>query len=160
MVVKRSKKSCGKGWKIGESSGKRVSRQFFSVVSRETKNPRFFGGLKGWWWGMDSNHRTHRGQIYSLMRLATSLPHHRVSSRIATGGAKGIRTLDPYVANVMLYQLSYRPNCNRFSNVCVTITPLQASCNSFSRICWRARKSGILGRAKVEWGRRGGKRDF
>ena len=30
---------------------------------------------KGWWWGMDSNHRTHRGQIYSLMRLATSLPH-------------------------------------------------------------------------------------
>ena len=27
---------------------------------------------------MDSNHRTHRGQIYSLMRLATSLPHHGV----------------------------------------------------------------------------------
>ena len=25
------------------------------------------------------------------------------------GGAKGIRTPDPYVANVMLYQLSYRP---------------------------------------------------
>ena len=31
-----------------------------------------------WWWGMDSNHRTHRGQIYSLMRLATSLPHLEV----------------------------------------------------------------------------------
>ena len=29
-----------------------------------------------WWWGMDSNHRTRRGQIYSLLRLATSLPHH------------------------------------------------------------------------------------
>ena len=30
------------------------------------------------------------------------------------GGAKGIRTPDPYVANVMLYQLSYSPilkNC-------------------------------------------------
>ena len=26
-----------------------------------------------------------------------------------TGGAKGIRTPDPYVANVMLYQLSYSP---------------------------------------------------
>ena len=25
------------------------------------------------------------------------------------GGAKGIRTPDPYVANVMLYQLSYSP---------------------------------------------------
>ena len=25
------------------------------------------------------------------------------------GGAKGIRTPDPHVANVMLYQLSYRP---------------------------------------------------
>ena len=27
----------------------------------------------------------------------------------AFGGAEGIRTLDPYVANVMLYQLSYCP---------------------------------------------------
>ena len=27
----------------------------------------------------------------------------------ALGGAEGIRTLDPYVANVMLYQLSYCP---------------------------------------------------
>jgi hypothetical protein len=26
-----------------------------------------------------------------------------------TGGAEEIRTLDPHVANVVLYQLSYRP---------------------------------------------------
>ena len=29
--------------------------------------------------------------------------------RFRYGGATGIRTPDPYVANVMLYQLSYRP---------------------------------------------------
>ena len=58
---------------------------------------------------MDSNHRTHRGQIYSLLRLATSLPHRGLFGLTRHGGAEGIRTLDPYVANVMLYQLSYRP---------------------------------------------------
>lgn len=79
----------------------------FDIRLRKKQNPRF-AGCKRWWWGMDSNHRTHRGQIYSLMRLATSLPHRIRHSR-KHGGAKGIRTLDPYVANVMLYQLSYRP---------------------------------------------------
>ena len=39
-----------------------------------------------------------------------------------SGGAKGIRTPDPYVANVMLYQLSYSPvseneiNLHRFGD--------------------------------------------
>ncbi len=28
-----------------------------------------------WWWGADSNCRTHRERIYSPPRLATSLPH-------------------------------------------------------------------------------------
>ena len=30
-------------------------------------------------------------------------------STVINGGAEGIRTLGPHVANVMLYQLSYRP---------------------------------------------------
>ncbi len=41
------------------------------------------GGRAGkWWWGKDSNLRTHRGQIYSLLRLATSLPHHAGSEEM------------------------------------------------------------------------------
>ena len=28
-----------------------------------------------WWWEKDSNLRTQRGQIYSLLRLTTSLSH-------------------------------------------------------------------------------------
>ena len=34
-----------------------------------------------------------------------------------TGGASGIRTRDPYVANVMLYQLSYSPVLKTRHNV-------------------------------------------
>ena len=30
-------------------------------------------------------------------------------STVKNGGAEEIRTLDPHVANVVLYQLSYRP---------------------------------------------------
>lgn len=76
---------------------------------KRRKNTSKTAVFKGWWWGMDSNHRTHRGQIYSLLRLATSLPHRGLFGLTRHGGAEGIRTLDPYVANVMLYQLSYRP---------------------------------------------------
>ena len=32
-----------------------------------------------------------------------------MGTSLKDGGAKGIRTPDPHVANVMLYQLSYRP---------------------------------------------------
>jgi hypothetical protein len=28
-----------------------------------------------WWWGLDSNQRTQRGQIYSLLPLTTRPPH-------------------------------------------------------------------------------------
>ncbi len=86
---------------------------FPSVFSRIRP---FSGVLERWWWGMDSNHRTHRGQIYSLMRLATSLPHQGFLEKRSFGGAEGIRTLDPYVANVMLYQLSYRPKRHLLGN--------------------------------------------
>ncbi len=65
------------------------------------------------------------------MRLATSLPHHGVSGRIAFGGAKGIRTLDPYVANVMLYQLSYRPIRIPVSNVLGTLPHPPPPCKHY-----------------------------
>ena len=54
------------------------------------------------WWGMvDSNHRRHRQQIYSLSPLATrEFPHY-----FGAGGR--IRTPDLLITNQLLYQLSY-----------------------------------------------------
>ena len=41
---------------------------------------------------------------------------------ISCGGPKGIRTPDPYIANVVLYQLSYRPTAAyRGSSICYKI---------------------------------------
>ena len=55
------------------------------------------------WWGMvDSNHRRHCQQIYSLSPLATrEIPH----DEIGAGGR--IRTPDLLITNQLLYQLSY-----------------------------------------------------
>ena|GEM_PF-1835859 len=61
---------------------------------------------------MDSNHRTQREQIYSLLRLATSLilriepsaPLHQESN----GGSGRNRTADTRIFSPLLYQLSYR----------------------------------------------------
>ena len=57
----------------------------------------------GFWWGMvDSNHRRHCQQIYSLSPLATrEIPH----DEIGAGGR--IRTPDLLITNQLLYQLSY-----------------------------------------------------
>ena len=57
------------------------------------------------WWGMvDSNHRRHRQQIYSLSPLATrEIPH--IIYEIGAGGR--IRTPDLLITNQLLYQLSY-----------------------------------------------------
>ncbi len=58
---------------------------FFGRGSRNRTHTGGFGDLcstfklcpcKKWWRGTDSNRRTQREQIYSLPRLATSLPLH------------------------------------------------------------------------------------
>ena len=45
--------------------------------------------------------------IFSRLGTTVSIP----GIRAFTGGEEEIRTLDPHVANVMLYQLSYFPMC-------------------------------------------------
>ena len=62
------------------------------------------------WWGMvDSNHRRHRQQIYSLSPLATrEIPH--IIYEIGAGGR--IRTPDLLITNQLLYQLSYTSSSN------------------------------------------------
>ena len=57
------------------------------------------------WAGMDSNHRSHRRQIYSLIPLATREPAHIKMIKIRAGGRT--RTPDLLITNQLLYQLSY-----------------------------------------------------
>ena len=58
-----------------------------------------------WWGKMDSNHRRHCQQIYSLSPLATR-EHPRV--RFTQRGAGGrTRTPDLLITNQLLYRLSY-----------------------------------------------------
>ena len=58
------------------------------------------------WWGMvDSNHRRHRQQIYSLSPLATREIPQINGYKIGAGGR--IRTPDLLITNQLLYQLSY-----------------------------------------------------
>ena len=58
------------------------------------------------WWGMvDSNHRRHRQQIYSLSPLATREIPQINGYEIGAGGR--IRTPDLLITNQLLYQLSY-----------------------------------------------------
>ena len=54
---------------------------------------------------MDSNHRSHRRQIYSLIPLATREPAHIKMIKIRAGGRT--RTPDLLITNQLLYQLSY-----------------------------------------------------
>ena len=58
-----------------------------------------------WWGKVDSNHRRHCQQIYSLSPLATrEFPH----IQFALGGAGGrTRTPDLLITNQLLYRLSY-----------------------------------------------------
>ena len=50
---------------------------------------------------MDSNHRTHREQIYSLSRLASSLPLQKNGAETRTW------TRNLLITSQLLYQLSY-----------------------------------------------------
>ena len=64
------------------------------------KDNRYF-----WWGKMDSNHRRHCQQIYSLSPLATrEFPHMQLSEG---GAGRRTRTPDLLITNQLLYQLSY-----------------------------------------------------
>ena len=86
------------------------------------------------------------------MRLATSLPHQGCYVCERNGGAEGIRTLDPYVANVMLYQLSY---CPVFRVTGWEYTHGRAQCNLFLQPRFRIfqeRKARSRARSwRMEW---------
>ena len=57
-----------------------------------------------WWGKVDSNHRRHRQQIYSLSPLAT----REFPQIYEVDGAGGrIRTPDLLITNQLLYRLSY-----------------------------------------------------
>ena len=58
-----------------------------------------------WWAGVDSNHRSRRRQIYSLLPLATREPTHIELQKNGAGGRT--RTPDLLITNQLLYQLSY-----------------------------------------------------
>ena len=62
--------------------------------------------MQPFWWGMvDSNHRRHCQQIYSLSPLATREIPQIYGYSIGAGGR--IRTPDLLITNQLLYQLSY-----------------------------------------------------
>ena len=73
-----------------------------------------FGWCFLFWWGMvDSNHRRHSQQIYSLSPLATrEIPHIQLSCRLL-GAGRRTRTPDLLITNQLLYQLSYTGGSNR-----------------------------------------------
>ena len=58
-----------------------------------------------WWGKVDSNHRRHCQQIYSLSPLATREIPQIYGYSIGAGGR--IRTPDLLITNQLLYQLSY-----------------------------------------------------
>ena len=66
-----------------------------------------FGGTFGWWGKVDSNHRRHRQQIYSLSPLATREFPHMNLSRCENGAGGRTRTPDLLITNQLLYRLSY-----------------------------------------------------
>ncbi len=59
--------------------------------------------------GVDSNHRSLRRQIYSLLPLATREPIHFVpgSPTSKNGAGDGTRTRNLLITNQLLCQLSY-----------------------------------------------------
>ena len=74
---------------------------FFPFSSKKLCN-RSDHRVSFWWGKVDSNHRRHCQQIYSLSPLATrEFPH----MKFGAGGR--IRTPDLLITNQLLYRLSY-----------------------------------------------------
>ena len=61
-----------------------------------------------WWGKVDSNHRRHSQQIYSLSPLATrEFPHIQLCKSGLPGAGRRTRTPGLLITNQLLYQLSY-----------------------------------------------------
>ena len=61
-----------------------------------------------WWGKVDSNHRRHSQQIYSLSPLATrEFPHIQLYKAGLLGAGRRTRTPGLLITNQLLYQLSY-----------------------------------------------------
>ena len=79
----------------------------------QTKNTSRKAGVLVWWGMVDSNHRRHSQQIYSLSPLATrEIPHMKLLCRLL-GAGRRTRTPDLLITNQLLYQLSYTGGSNR-----------------------------------------------
>ena len=64
--------------------------------------------LHFWWGKVDSNHRRHSQQIYSLSPLATrEFPHIQLCKSGLPGAGRRTRTPGLLITNQLLYQLSY-----------------------------------------------------
>ena len=59
-----------------------------------------------WWGRVDSNHRRHCQQIYSLSPLATR-EHPHIQLGLVGGAGRRTRTPDLLITNQLLYRLSY-----------------------------------------------------
>ena len=96
--------------------------------------------------GVDSNHRSLRRQIYSLLPLATREPIHFVLGGPASksGAGDGTRTRNLLITNQLLCQLSYasvssRPGFYRQQSILYTFSPICQAPFSGSE-CKKARK--------------------
>ena len=82
-----------------------------SPPPHKTKTPAVKAGVLFWWGMVDSNHRRHSQQIYSLSPLATrEIPHIQL---LFVGAGRRTRTPDLLITNQLLYQLSYTGGSNR-----------------------------------------------
>ena len=81
---------------------------------------------KNWWWGADSNCRTHRERIYSPPRLATSLPHQvKIASLFYSLLSILTRVTIYYITCIdIFYVVSGASNQNRTGDLFLTMEAL------------------------------------
>ncbi len=102
-VISRSNKEIGFSCKDNPTSAI-LSQGRFGFSRRQKKNATF--QLRSWWGKVDSNHRRHSQQIYSLSPLATrEFPHMQFA--FCAGAGRRTRTPDLLITNQLLYRLSY-----------------------------------------------------
>ena len=105
--------------------------------------------------GVDSNHRSLRRQIYSLLPLATREPIHFIpgSPTSKSGAGDGTRTRNLLITNQLLCQLSYasaspRPGFYRQQSILYTFSGICQALFSGDE-CKKARKAFVLRQGKA-----------
>ncbi len=108
-----------------------VNAVFHQDTSTTHKKDTPFGMSFLWWAEVDSNHRSRRRQIYSLIHLATLESAHIQLTLVRCGAGDWTRTHNLLITNQLLCQLSYtgvrlvpwggiEPPTGRFSVCCST----------------------------------------